>query len=49
MEAILRLKAFLEEYRPAWYDFTHGRRDTLFPAGTYWMRVAFSARCATVG
>jgi REP element-mobilizing transposase RayT len=46
IEAISRLKSFLGEYRAAWLSFTRGVRDTIFPPGTYWMRVAYGVRCA---
>ena len=45
IEAIGRLKTFLAEYREAWRAFTSGHRGTLFPQGTYRMRVAFGVRC----
>ena len=37
IEAIKRLKAFLEAYRQAWEQFKAGLKDVVFPAGTYWM------------
>ena len=37
IEAIKRLKAFLEAYREAWEQFKAGVKDVVFPAGTYWM------------
>jgi len=49
VEAILRLKEFLKAYRDAWLAFSGGLRDTIFPPGTYWMRVACGARCAPAG
>jgi hypothetical protein len=47
IEAILRLKEFLKAYRDAWLAFAGGLRDTVFPPGTYWLRVAYGARCAS--
>jgi hypothetical protein len=49
IEAILRLKEFLKAYRDAWLAFAGGLRDTVFPPGTYWMRVAYGAPCAATG
>jgi len=49
IEAILRLKGFLKAYRDAWLAYAGGLRDTLFPQGTYWMRVAYGASCAPAG
>jgi REP element-mobilizing transposase RayT len=46
IEAIFRLKSFLNDYRIAWLAFTRGLRDTVFPSGTYWLRVAYGVRCA---
>ncbi len=45
VEAVLRLKSFLEAYREAWRRYADGTRDTLFPRGTYWMRVVHGVRC----
>jgi len=47
LEAIMRLKHFLAEYRAAWCAFAKGARDTVFPEGTYWMRVAFGVACSS--
>jgi REP element-mobilizing transposase RayT len=49
IEAIGRLKEFVKAYRSAWSEFTRGLRNTLFPPGTYWMRVAYGVRCAQGG
>ncbi len=46
IEAIGRLKKFLEAYRDAWRMFTDGVRDVVFPPGTWLMRVLHGARCA---
>jgi REP element-mobilizing transposase RayT len=45
VEALVRLKGFLAEYRKAWRSFRRGARDALFPEGTYWMRVAYGVAC----
>ena len=37
IEALRRLKEFLDAYREAWLAFQSGIRDAVFPAGTYWM------------
>ncbi len=47
IEAIGRLKEFVRAYRTAWEEFTRGLRTTIFPAGTYWMRVVYGVNCAT--
>jgi hypothetical protein len=44
IEALGRLKEFLEAYREAWNAFKSGDKDVVFPAGTYWM--ARHAGCA---
>ncbi len=44
-EALQRLKTFLQAYRVAWQDYARGVRDTLFPRGTYWMKVVHGVRC----
>jgi REP element-mobilizing transposase RayT len=46
MEAIGRLKAFVAEYREALRAFRSGARATVFPEGTYWMRVSCGVTCA---
>jgi len=46
VEALKRLKSFLNAYRDAWEKFKAGFKDVLFPAGTYWM--VRHAGCATV-
>jgi len=37
IEALGRLKEFLDAYREAWLAFKSGVKDVVFPAGTYWM------------
>lgn len=49
IEALLRLKAFLSDYREAWSRYARGVRSTVFPAGTYWMKVAHGVPCAAPG
>jgi len=49
LEAILRLKHFLAEYRAAWCAFAKGARDTVFPEGTYWMSAAYGVTCRASG
>lgn len=49
IEALRRLKTFLVEYREAWRAFKSGARATVFPEGTYWMRVAYGVTCAPGG
>jgi REP-associated tyrosine transposase len=46
IEAVLRLKEFLSEYRAAWEAMRAGVNGVLFPAGTYHLRVMHAARCA---
>ncbi len=38
IEALQRLKSFLDAYREAWEAFKSGDREVCFPTGTYWMR-----------
>jgi REP-associated tyrosine transposase len=45
IEALSRLLAFLRSYREAWVALRAGARNVLFPAGTYWLRVAHGVRC----
>jgi len=37
IEALNRVREFLQAYRLAWQDFKQGIKDAVFPAGTYWM------------
>jgi len=46
IEALLRLKGFLEAYREAWDRFVGGDRAAVFPFGTYGMRVRFAVLCS---
>jgi hypothetical protein len=46
IEAILRLKGFLDEYRAAWLARLSGESGVVFPAGTYHLRVLHGVRCA---
>jgi len=45
IEALRRLRAFLDAYREAWAALKAGVRDAIFPDGTYWLRVAYGVRC----
>jgi REP-associated tyrosine transposase len=47
IEALQRLEEFRVAYRKAWVAFARGVRDTVFPHGTYWMRVTWGVTCAT--
>lgn len=49
IEAIGRLREFLRAYRAAWSAMRQGVRDVVFPAGTYWLRVAHGVACAETG
>jgi REP element-mobilizing transposase RayT len=44
-EALARLKAFVASYRRAWAAWRAGVRDTVFPPGTYLLRVTHRVRC----
>jgi REP element-mobilizing transposase RayT len=46
IELLLRLRAFLQDYREAFERFRAGFRQVIFPPGTYWMRRYAGARCA---
>ena len=46
IEALCRLGEFLRAYREAWAALKAGVRDAVFPAGTYWLRVAHGVRCS---
>lgn len=45
IEALSRLVEFLRAYRAAWMALRKGVHDVVFPAGTYWLRVAHGVRC----
>jgi hypothetical protein len=47
IEALGRLKAFVDHYRAAFRAWTAGARDTVFPAGTYALRIHACVRCAS--
>jgi REP element-mobilizing transposase RayT len=49
LEAVLRLRAFLDGHREAFEAWRSGVRTVEFPAGTYLMRVVHSAPCAPAG
>jgi hypothetical protein len=46
VEALMRLKDFLRAYRHAWSSLRGGDRTTVFPPGTYALRVLHGVRCA---
>ena len=45
IEALGRLKAFVDSYKDAWQRYRSGQRDAVFPFGTYWLRVYASVTC----
>jgi REP element-mobilizing transposase RayT len=47
LEALSRLKEFLNSYRAAWAALRSGAREVLFPAGTYLLRVVHGVKCAS--
>jgi REP element-mobilizing transposase RayT len=47
IEALQRLKEFRLAYRIAWRAFARGVRSTIFPHGTYLMRVNWGVACAS--
>ena len=47
--ALQRLLTFLSDYRQALAAWREGKRGTLFPAGTYLMRLACGVACAGAG
>lgn len=49
IEALGRLVEFLRSYRAAWNARRAGAEDTLFPHGTYLLRVLHDVRCAGAG
>ena len=49
IEMLSRLKEFLRAYRDAWLARRAGRRDVLFPAGTYQLRIEHGVPCAAFG
>lgn len=46
IEALKGLKEFYREYREAWVAKRAGKRDVVFPAGTYLLRVLHDVPCA---
>lgn len=46
IEALDRLRSFLEAYRDAREKLLRGVRRVVFPAGTYWLRVTQNVSCA---
>ena len=49
IEALGRLEEFASAYREAWARFSQGARKTLFPHGTYWLRVTLGVPCQAAG
>lgn len=49
IEVLAQLVEFRRSYRSAWADRRDGKRDVVFPAGTYLLRVAHGVRCAAPG
>lgn len=47
VEALARLRVFLDRYRHAWAQWRLGVRDVVFPSGTYAMRVHQGVACET--
>jgi REP element-mobilizing transposase RayT len=46
IQAIQDFRAFVRKYRDAWHAWRDGKRDQLFPAGTYALRVHARVACA---
>jgi hypothetical protein len=46
VQAIRNLVTFLRNYRAAWLAWRHGKREQLFPAGTYALRIYARVACA---
>jgi putative transposase len=46
VQAIRNLLAFLRDYRTARHAWRHGKRDQIFPAGTYALRIYARVACA---
>lgn len=49
IEALGRLVGFLADYRTALREWHEGKKEVLFPAGTYEMRVTYGVACAGAG
>jgi REP element-mobilizing transposase RayT len=49
IEALGRRKEFLEAYRKAWEWFKEGKKDVVFPEGTYWMCRHAGCECTPPG
>jgi putative transposase len=46
VQAIRNLVTFLRDYRAAWHSWRHGKREQVFPAGTYALRIHARVACA---
>jgi putative transposase len=49
IEALGRLVGFLADYRTALREWHEGKKEVLFPAGTYELRVTYGVACAGAG
>lgn len=45
VRAIQSLMAFLRDYRAAWQAWRQGKREQIFPAGTYSLRIYARVAC----
>jgi hypothetical protein len=46
VQAIQRFIRFLRDYRAAWQLWRQGKRDQVFPAGTYALRIHARVACS---
>ena len=46
VQAIRNLLAFVRDYRAAWHAWRYGKREHVFPAGTYALRIYARVACA---
>ncbi len=49
IETLGRLGEFLRAYRAAFREWVRGRRNVIFPAGTYKLRILGAVACAGAG
>jgi hypothetical protein len=47
IEALQRLRIFVDRYRRAFAMFRAGFRDVVFPAGTYQLRLTAAVPCSS--
>jgi hypothetical protein len=45
VQAIRNLRTFLRDYRAAWHAWRHGKREQIFPSGTYALRIYARVAC----